>query len=159
MEELDPIKLKQELDQFKKEKEKIRQLMGQIGGKNAEKQDRWVNSGFILAISLLATNDFINHLLHIKNPIIPPLFSLEIAVLLVSIKIIWMMHKSTKVEHFQFWILNSIEFRLNDVAKQLRNLEKTVKEFHTVEQENLERPIVPVINEMEELDPKKTPPA
>ncbi|MDF7799926.1 hypothetical protein P4C99_10655 [Pontiellaceae bacterium B1224] len=156
MEDLDPIKLKAELDQFKKEKEKIRQLMGQIGGKNAEKQDRMVNLFFIIAISLLATNDFINHILHIKAPIIPPLFSLEIAVLLVSIKIIWMMHKSTKVEHFQFWILNSIEFRLNDVAKQLRNLEKTVKQYHT--EEELEQPIVPVINEMEVVDPAKTDP-
>jgi len=135
MEELDPIKLKAELDQFKKEKEKIRQLMGQIGGKNAEKQDRMVNTFFIIAISLLATNDLINHVLHIKDPFIPPLFSLEIAVLLVSIKIIWMMHKSTKVEHFQFWILNSIEFRLNDVAKQLRHLEKTVEKYHTEETE------------------------
>ena len=157
MEELDPIKLKQELDQFKKEKEKIRQLMGQIGGKHAERQDRWVNRFFILAISLLATNDFLHHIFDFDTPI-PSLFSLEIAVLLVSIKIIWMMHKSTKVEHFQFWILNSIEFRLNDVAKQLRNLEKTVKEFHTVQEEDLEQPIVPVINEMEELDPTKLPP-
>lgn len=131
MEELDPIKLKAELDQFKKEKEKIRKLMGQIGGKDAEKKDRLVNLFFIIAISLLATNDFINHLLHIKDPLIPPLFSLEIAVLLVSIKIIWMMHKATKVEHFQFWILNSIEYRLNDVAKQLRTLEKTVEKYHT----------------------------
>ncbi len=130
MEELDPVKLKEELDQFKREKEKIRQLMGQIGGKDAEKQDRWVNRGFIVAIALLATNDLVNHILHIKNPFIPPLFSLEIAVLLVSIKIIWMMHKSTKVEHFQFWILNSIEYRLNDVAKQLRHLEKTVEKYH-----------------------------
>jgi cell shape-determining protein MreC len=135
MEELDPIKLKEELDQFKKEKEKIRQLMGQIGGKDAEKQDRMVNRFFILAIAMLAANDFINHLLHIKDPLIPPLFSLEIAVLLVSIKIIWMMHKSTKVEHFQFWILNSIEYRLNDVAKQLRHLEKTVEKYHTAEEE------------------------
>jgi hypothetical protein len=130
MEELDPIKLKAELDQFKKEKEKIRQLMGQIGGKDAEKQDRMVNRAFIVAIALLAANDFVNHLLHIKDPLIPPLFSLEIAVLLVSIKIIWMMHKSTKVEHFQFWILNSIEYRLNDVAKQLRHLEQTVEKYH-----------------------------
>jgi len=157
MEELDPIKLKAELDQFKKEKEKIRQLMGQIGGKDAAQQDRLVNLFFIVAISLLATNDFVNHLLHIKDPLIPPLFSLEIAVLLVSIKIIWMMHKSTKVEHFQFWILNSIEFRLNDVAKQLRNLEKTVKEYHT-DDEELERPIVPTITEMEERNPGKTDP-
>ncbi|MDZ8117388.1 hypothetical protein [Pontiella agarivorans] len=130
MEELDPVKLKAELDQFKREKEKIRQLMGQIGGKDAEKQDRWVNRFFIIAIAALAINDFVNHLLHVADPLIPPLFSLEIAVLLVSIKIIWMMHKSTKVEHFQFWILNSIEYRLNDVAKQLRHLEKTVEKYH-----------------------------
>ena len=126
MEELDPIKLKAELDQFKKEKEKIRKLMGQIGGKHAEKQDRWVNIGFIGAIALIATNDLLHHFAHIDTPI-PTLLSLEIGVLLVSIKIIWMMHKATKVEHFQFWILNSIEFRLNDVAKQMRGLEKTVE--------------------------------
>lgn len=130
MEELDPVKLKAELDQFKKEKEKIRRLMGQIGGKDAEKKDRWLNRFFIIAVGLVATNDFLHHIFHIKTPI-PSLFSLEIAVMLVSIKIIWMMHKSTKVEHFQFWILNSIEYRLNDVAKQLRNLEKTVEEYHT----------------------------
>jgi hypothetical protein len=152
MEELDPIKLKAELDQFKKEKEKIRQLMGQIGGKHAERNDRRANVFFICAISLLALNDMLHHVGGFHTPI-PSLFSLEIAVLLVSVKIIWMMHKSNKVEHFQFWILNSIEFRLNDVSKQLRNLEKTVKEYHT--DEELEQPIVPVINEMEEEDLKK----
>ena len=108
--------------------------MGQIGGKDAEKKDRWMNRFFIIAVSIVATNDFLHHIFHVKTPI-PSLFSLEIAVLLVSVKIIWMMHKSTKVEHFQFWILNSIEFRLNDVAKQLRNLEKTVRETHPEDQE------------------------
>ena len=130
MENLDPIKLKAELDQFKKEKEKIRNLMGQIGGKHAARNDRRINIIFIVAISVIATNDLLHHLLGIPSPI-PSLLSLEIAVLLVSVKIIWMMHKSTKVEHFQFWILNSIEFRLNDVAKQLRHLEKTVEKYHT----------------------------
>ena len=130
MEDLDPIKLKAELDQFKKEKEKIRNLMGQIGGKHAERNDRRINIFFITAISLIALNDFLHHAAGFHTPI-PSLLSLEIAVLLVSVKIIWMMHKSTKVEHFQFWILNSIEFRLNDVAKQLRHLEKTVEKYHT----------------------------
>ncbi|MEI6892537.1 MAG: hypothetical protein V5783_10235 [Pontiella sp.] len=132
MEELDPIKLKAELDQFKREKEKIRQLMGQIGGKGAKKQDRWANRFFITAISLLALNDFLHHIFDFNTPI-PSLFALEIAVLLVSVKIIWMMHKSTKVEHFQFWILNSIEYRLNDVAKQMRSLEKTIEKYHSPE--------------------------
>jgi hypothetical protein len=42
----------------------------------------------------------------------------------VSLKIIWMIYKQTKVEHFQFWILNSIEFRLNNVSKQLNDIEE-----------------------------------
>ena len=132
MEELDPIKLKAELDQFKKEKEKIRHLMGQIGGKNTEKRDRRINQVFIVLILFLFLLDMARHVVHIEIPL-PPLFSLQIGILLVSIKIIWMMHKSTKVEHFQFWILNSIEFRLNDVAKQVRHLEKTVEKYHSEE--------------------------
>jgi hypothetical protein len=134
MEDLDPIKLKAELDQFKKEKEKIRQLMGQIGGKDAEKKDRFANWVFIIAIVLLAINDILHHVFHIPTPVSVD-FSIGLAVLLVSIKIIWMMHKATKVEHFQFWILNSIEYRLNDVAKQLRKLEKTVDKYHSDEAE------------------------
>ena len=43
---------------------------------------------------------------------LPPLFSIEIGLLLVSIKIIWMIHKQMKVERFQFWILNLIEYRI-----------------------------------------------
>ncbi len=159
MEDLDPIKLKAELDNFKKEKEKIRHLMGQIGGKDQVERDKWINIAFIIAIALLAINDLSHHLMGIHVPVDTE-FSLVIAILLVSMKIIWMMHKSTKVEHFQFWILNSIEFRLNDVAKQLRNLEKTVIEYHSngeIETE-LEPEIIPAINEMEELDPKKSDP-
>ncbi|MCK4564381.1 MAG: hypothetical protein KAU94_06885 [Verrucomicrobia bacterium] len=133
MEELDPIKLKAELDQFKKEKEKIRKLMGQIGGKDTEKRDKKINHVFIVLIFILFLLDMARHVMHIEIPL-PPLFSLQIGILLVSIKIIWMMHKSTKVEHFQFWILNSIEYRLNDVAKQLRGLEKTVEKYHTEEE-------------------------
>jgi hypothetical protein len=130
MEELDPIKLKEELDQFKKEKEKIRRLMGQIGGKGEQQRERWVNLFFISAILILFIGDIFRHILHLSWPV-SSTFSLELAVLLVSIKIIWMMHKATKVEHFQFWILNSIEFRLNDVAKQLRKLEKTIEKYHS----------------------------
>ena len=133
MEDLDPIKLKAELDNFKKEKEKIRKLMGQIGGKEQAERDKWINIAFIAAIFLLGVNDLLHHIWHIRVPIDTE-FSLVIAILLVSMKIIWMMHKSTKVEHFQFWILNSIEFRLNDVAKQLRNLEKTVIDYHSDEE-------------------------
>lgn len=129
MEELDPVKLKEELEQFKREKEKIRRLMGQIGGRNEAVRDRWINTIFIAVLLLLFLGDLLRHVLGIHLPI-SSTFSLEVGVMLVSLKIVWMMHKATKVEHFQFWILNSIEFRLNDVAKQLRKLEKTVERYH-----------------------------
>lgn len=120
---VDHSALLEELEQFRKEKERIRLLVGQIGGKGSERRDHWMNIGFIIAIVLLLVFDIFRHAFHLNVPL-PQMFSLELAVLLVSIKIIWMIHKGTKVEHFQFWVLNSIEFRLNDLSKHIREIEK-----------------------------------
>jgi hypothetical protein len=49
---------------------------------------------------------------------------MELVLLLVSLKIIWMIHRQTKVDHFQFWVLNSIEFQINMMSKRLRELEE-----------------------------------
>lgn len=126
MAETESISLQEELDNFKREKEKIRNFVGQIGGAKSVKFDRIMNTVFIVAITLLFAIDMLRHLAHIDMPI-PPLFSIELGVLLVSIKIIWMMHRQMKVEHFQFWILNSIEFRLNDISKAIRRIESEKK--------------------------------
>ena len=69
--------------------------------------------------------DIGRHVFHLHVPL-PTMFSIEIGVLLVSLKIIWMMHKQTKVEHFQFWVLNSIEFRLNDLAKRISKIDEKI---------------------------------
>ncbi len=122
-EKLDQVALLEELEQFRKEKERIRMLVGQIGGKHSQKKDNVINIGFIVAMASLLTLDMLHHFFGVAVPL-PSIFSLELAVLLVSIKIIWMIHKGTKVEHFQFWVLNSIEFRLNDVTKRLREIDK-----------------------------------
>lgn len=115
--------LLEELEQFRKEKERIRHLVGQIGGKHSQRKDHIVNIVFIIAMVLLFLLDLLRHLFHVDVPL-PQMFSIELAVLLVSIKIIWMIHRGTKVEHFQFWVLNSIEFRLNDITKRLREMDK-----------------------------------
>ena len=47
------------------------------------------------------------------------------AVLLVSVKIIWMIHRQAKIDHFQFWILNSIEFQMTMISRRLTSLEET----------------------------------
>lgn len=114
--------LQEELDQFRREKEQIRAIVGQIGGVQASHRDKVINIVFITAIVVLFAGDVLRHLLEIHVPL-PPMFSLELGVLLVSIKIIWMIYKQGRVEHFQFWILSSIEFRLNDLAKRMSQLE------------------------------------
>jgi len=119
------VSLEQELEQFKAEKEKIRNIVGQIGGKNYARQDLIVNIIFLGVIILLFILDILRHTLQIALPL-PPLFSIEIGILLISIKIIWMIYKQIKVEHFQFWILNSIEFRLNNLSHQINSIEKNL---------------------------------
>jgi hypothetical protein len=121
-ESTDTSALREELEQFRREKEKIRALVGQIGGAKSNRRDRVINVAFLSAIGLLFLGDLLRHLLHANVPL-PPLVSIELGVLLVSVKIIWMIHKQSKVEHFQFWILNSIEFRLNEITKTVRRLE------------------------------------
>lgn len=106
-EKMDQTALLEELEQFRKEKERIRMLVGQIGGKHSQKKDYLINVVFIVAMVALFTFDLLRHLFHIDVPL-PQMFSIELAVLLVSIKIIWMIHRGTKVEHFQFWVLNSL---------------------------------------------------
>ena len=123
----DRISLEEELKQFQREKEHIRAIIGQIGGGGARKRDQIINIVFIAAIVLLFVLDVVRHLFDISIPL-PPIFSLELGVLLVSIKIVWMHHKQTKVEHFQFWILSSIEFRLNELRKLVRQIEQKLED-------------------------------
>ena len=127
MSELDTKQLTEELRQFKEEKEKIRKLVGQIGGKSFLKREKYVTSFFVVLIVVLFCFDICRHFLHM-NISLPPLFSLEIAVMLVLVKLIWMVHSQTKVEHFQFWILNSIEYRLNDMSKDIKKIQDDLKQ-------------------------------
>ena len=111
--------LQEELEHFLAEKERIRAVVGRIGGAQSAKRNRVINVLFIGGIIALFCLDVLRHLLRLDVPL-PAMFSIELGVLLVSIKIIWMIHRQAKVEHFQFWILSSIEFRLNDLAKRMR---------------------------------------
>jgi len=125
MERPDTQTLEEELEQFRREKEKVRRLVGQIGGTASNRRDRAMNVIFIVAIAALLLLDGLRHVLGISIPL-SPIFSIELGVLLVSVKIIWMIHKQSKVEHFQFWILNSIEFRLNDISRRIKDLEASI---------------------------------
>ncbi len=126
MTDSESMPLQEDLESFQREKEKIRNFVGRIGGARSAGFDKVVNVVFICAIAALFILDILRYTFRLPIPL-PPLFSLELGMLLVSIKIIWMIYKQMKVEHFQFWILNSIEFRLNDLSKQIRQIQEKLK--------------------------------
>ncbi len=117
-------RLRAELDQYKKEKDKIREAIGQIGGKRNSRIEHSVDAIALVLVLLLFIVDMAGQF--IGKPIIPHNVSIELGLLLVSLKIIWMMYRQSKVEHFQFWILHSIEFRLNDLSQEMMKLRKKI---------------------------------
>jgi len=118
--------LKEELESYKKEKEKIRQIVGAIGGRVKSKLDSWINGVLITSMILLFGIAIMHHIFHIEV-YLEPTFYIEMGMLFLSLKMIWMIHNQMKVNHFQFWILNSIEFRLNSMAKKIKEINENVK--------------------------------
>jgi hypothetical protein len=117
--------LRAELEDYRQEKEQIRKVIGVIGGNEDRKRDKALNWTIMVVLLSIFVIDILNHFFHIAIPV-PPIFSLEVGMFLISLKIVIMIHKQSHVEHFQFWILNSIEFRINSIAKRLRNIEQTL---------------------------------
>ncbi|NQT57751.1 MAG: hypothetical protein HQ557_02090 [Bacteroidetes bacterium] len=109
------VKLMEELEIFNSERDRIRHLIGEIGGTKYSKRDNIINFIFLGVIITLFFLEQTTHFL-------PPMISLEVSVLLVSIKIVWMIHSQHKYNHFVFWILNSIEFRVNELSSSVRNM-------------------------------------
>jgi len=111
--------LKRELEHFEKEKERIRTIVGQVGGA-PKSQVKLVNALFIVillvtvAISIVADEKW-------------RLIMIELATVTLSIKIIYLIHAQMRIAHFEFWILSSLEWRVNEIMKQLRLLKKQVE--------------------------------
>jgi hypothetical protein len=127
MTDIDMAQLEQELKLYEKEKEKIRNLVGSLGGIQQKKYHRLINILFIVSVLFLFIIDLLMTVFDLPFPV-PHLFSIQIGLLLVSVKIIWMIHSQTKVNHFQFWILNSLEFYLIDVTKRIKHLERLLED-------------------------------
>ncbi len=117
--------LKEELESYKREKEKIRQIVGAIGGRVKTKLNAWINWSLIASMVILFGIAIMHHIFHL-NVFLPATFYIEMGMLFLSLKIIWMVHNQMKVNHFQFWILNSIEFRLTAIAKKIKEIDQKV---------------------------------
>jgi len=119
--------LRQELEHYRTEKERVRKIIGQIGGASSKRRDRLLNIVFLVLVIVLFAFDLAREILHISVLGIPSMLAIEIALLLLSLKIIFMIHNQTKVDHFQFWVLNSIEYQINLMSKRIREIEEDLK--------------------------------
>ena len=115
--------LREELEHYRHERQQIRDLVGQVGGRSHRRRDWAINLTFLVLVVGFFAFDVLRHAAGLHVPGLPPLMLLEVALLLVSLKIIWMIHLQTKVNHFQFWILNSIELRVGQMSRRLAELE------------------------------------
>lgn len=118
--------LLKELQEFEKEKDRIRQIVGKIGGKNNTQVKR-VNG---LLIGMIIALLFMGGVLRKMSLEL----TMYLAILLGIVKIIWMLYETKKSNHFQFWILNSIEMRINEMANKINKIEKKVREFEISEE-------------------------
>lgn len=108
--------LRKELESFQEEKERVRAIVGKIGGV-PKTQAHLMNILFIviIAVSVIVSLVAGEHWRWLM---------IEVATVTLSLKIIYLIHSQMRIAHFEFWILSSLEWRINEIMKQLRELQK-----------------------------------
>ena len=112
--------LEKDIEEFLAEREKIRNIIGKIGGKVTFVSKA---TNFFWAAAVITT-----FVISIFMRDTPRLIMIEVGVLLISLKIIYYFHRQARINHFQFWILSSIEWRLNEIVKKINELTKKSKQ-------------------------------
>ena len=110
--------LKQELEHFQQEKERVRAIIGKIGGQPKTN----INIINILFIVIIAISVVISIIAGEKLR----LLMIELATVTLSIKIIYLIHHQMRVSHFEFWILSSLEWRINEIMKVIKKIQKNI---------------------------------
>lgn len=104
--------LAEEIEQFKREKERIRAIIGRIGGVPTFRQKL-----FNILFGLAVLGCFIISLVTHGKLVLP---MIEIGVILISVKIMYLLHTFLRQMHFMFWVLSSIEWRLNEMERRAK---------------------------------------
>ena len=107
--------LKEELEHFQQEKERVRAIVGKIGGM-PKFHEKLVNTLFVVIVVLSVAISIFSPKLR--------LLMVEIATVTLSLKIIYLIHCQMKINHFKFWILSSIEWRIIEMNKNIKELKK-----------------------------------
>jgi len=104
--------LRQSLETFEKEKERVRAIIGKVGGV-PRFRTKLANVVFI-AIILVAG------VISIFSGEKVRLLMIELTTVMLSVKIIYMIHVQMRVNHFEFWILSAIEWRINEMMAEMK---------------------------------------
>ena len=110
---------REELEEFIREKERIRQIIGQIGGKPTTIGNVMNYAMLVFILMTLVSAPFLP-----KDLELP---AVEVGLVLLSIKIFYFLHNEAKVIHFQFWMLSSLEWRMNDIARHLAKIDEKME--------------------------------
>ena len=108
--------LKQSLEHFELEKERVRAIVGKIGGV-PKFRTKLINVLFIVIIVVAGV-------ISIFSGEGLRLLMVELTTVMLSVKIIYMIHIQMRVNHFKFWILSAIEWRINEMTVQIKQLIK-----------------------------------
>jgi len=108
--------LKKELEHFQQEKERVRAIVGKIGGL-PKFRTKLVNALFIIVIMTSITVSIIS-----GGKL--RLLMIELAMVTLSLKIIYLINCQMRIGHFQFWILSSLEWRINEITKLIKQSKK-----------------------------------
>jgi hypothetical protein len=100
------------LEHFQQEKERVRAIIGKIGGV-PKFRTKFMNTLFVCVIA-------ISVFLSIVGGEKWRVLMIELATITLSAKIIYLIHCQMRINHFQFWILSSLEWRLNELIRRIR---------------------------------------
>jgi hypothetical protein len=108
--------LKSELEHFEQEKERVRAIIGKIGGV-PQFRTKLINILFIVIIVIAGVvSIFSGEKLR--------LLMVELTTVMLSVKIIYMIHIQMRVNHFKFWILSAIEWRINEMMTLIKQIKQ-----------------------------------
>lgn len=105
--------LRKEIERFKKEKEAVRGIVGRIGGVPTFNTTVFNVIFAIVIVGCLAVSLVWGGVIQLGM--------IELAVTAVSLKIMFLIHKQSRVNHFQLWILSSLEWRLDQMMKEIKS--------------------------------------
>lgn len=118
-EKMDKEEIEREIDEFLEHREEIKKIIGNIGGKPT-KNVKFINTIFFILLILSFT-------IPIFVESIPHIVALDLGLLLISIKIIYSLMQQARVNHYQFWILATLEWRLHDLTSDIKNIRNNLE--------------------------------